>query len=129
MSLQNIGNGLKISEVDTSGLSQGEAVYRLSQVAFFTELGLVGGATGVALAIGLTILLQSLALGAFVPGAVLLTTMSVLIGLGATWLLGRVMRRVLPRLFGDWNNQALEMALVFGVFVSLLQSVFFTHGL
>jgi hypothetical protein len=129
MSLQNIGNGLKISEVDTSGLSQGEAVYRLSQVAFFTELGLVGGATGVALAIGLTILLQSLALGAFVPGAVLLTTMSVLIGLGATWLLGRVMRRVLPRLFGDWNNQALEMALVFGVFASLLQSVFFTHGL
>ena len=128
MNLQNIRD-LKMSEGDTPMLSQGGAIWRLSQVAFFTELGLVGGTAGVALAIGLTILLQSLALGAFVPGAVLLTMMSVLIGLGATWLSGRVTCRVWPRLFYDWNNQALEIALVFGVFASLLLSVFFTHGL
>ncbi len=128
MSLQNIRNDLNMSEVDAPGLSQGGAIWRLSQVAFFTELGLLGGTVGVALAIGLAILLQSL-VGAFEPGAILITMMAVVIGLGATWLLSQVMRRVWPRLFGDWNNQALEMALVFGVFASLLQSVFFTHGL
>ncbi len=128
MSLQNIRNDLKMSEVDAPGLSQGGTIWRLSQVAFFTELGLVGGTLGVALAIGLTILLQSL-VGAFEPGAILITMLAILIGLGATWLLSLVARRVWPRLFSDWNNQALQMALVFGVFASLLQSVFFTHGL
>jgi hypothetical protein len=94
-------------------------------------LGLVGGATGVALAVGLAILTQLLLPPptVFSPGAISLIATATLAGLGASWLLSWVAHRILPSLLRDSEELGLQVTLVVGVFVSLLQTLLFTRGL
>ncbi len=130
MNLQPVSEVSAASGHDAIDLSQMGALRRWSQVTICAGLGLVGGALGVALTIGLAILVQlRVTSESFAPGAMPLIVTAVLMGLGATWLLGRIMRRILPHLFYGWGSLTLETTLMFSIFTSLVQSVWFTHGL
>lgn len=104
---------------------------RLPQYVICAGLGLVGGATGVALAVGLAILTQLLLPPptVFSPSAIPLVATATLAGLGASWLLGRVAHRILPSLLRASDELGLQVTLVVGVFVSLFQTLLFTRGL
>jgi hypothetical protein len=90
-------------------------------------LGLVGGAAGVALAIGLAIAVQ-LRLppsAAFSAGVPLLMVMAAGFGLAVAWLLTRAARGVVSILSPDVRERGLQVALVFSVFSSVLQTLLF----
>ncbi|MFC1976266.1 hypothetical protein ACFLXQ_07695 [Chloroflexota bacterium] len=101
---------------------------RLLQYIICTGLGLLGGAMGVALAIGGAITIQSLLFPAaiFVPGVVPVAVAAVLIGLGVSWLFGWVANRILPGLF---YNSGLQVILIFSAFISLLETFLFLQRL
>jgi hypothetical protein len=91
---------------------------------------LVGGTTGVAVAIGLTIAIQLLlATSVFLPGLIGLTVAAALAGLGASWLFSRGARRILPDLFSQLDERAIQIIMVFSVLTSLLQTFLFTYNL
>lgn len=102
-------------------------VRQIPEYAICAGLGLLGGATGVAIAIGLVISI-SLALrptAAFSPGTVPLMVMAVVAGLGVTWLLSRGMRQVVPGLGRNWQERGLQLTLVCSAFTGLLQTILF----
>lgn len=107
-----------------------EAVWlqRLIGYALCAGMGLVSGAAGVAVTIGLIVIVQSLLFAAaiFSPGTVLIAIAASLIGLGAAWLISWVARRVLPELFTQLEERALQVIFVFSVLTSLLQTILFT---
>ena len=115
------------TEADVSDAgAQGSLLRRLSQYAACVGLGLLGGAVGVALAIGLAILIQ-LRLpppDAFTPGVIPLMVTAVLAGLGVSWLIGQVARYSWPDLLGDSPQNGLQVILVSSVFASLAQVLF-----
>ena len=93
-------------------------------------MGLVSGAVGVALTIGLVIIVQSLLFPKviFAPGTVVIAIATSLIGLGVAWLVSRVARRLLPELFAQLDERALQVIFVFSVLTSLLQTILFTSA-
>lgn len=107
-----------------------EAVWlqRLIGYSLCAGMGLVSGAAGVAVTIGLIVIVQSLLFAAaiFSPGTVLIAIAASLIGLGAAWLMNWVARRVLPELFAQFDERALQVIFVFSVLTSLLQTILFT---
>jgi hypothetical protein len=104
---------------------------RLPQYVICTGLGLVGGATGVVLAVGLAILIQLLLPPptVFSPGAIPLMVTAILSGLGVSWLLDQVARRILSSPFRNLGEQRLQVVLVFSTVTSLLQTLLFMQGL
>ena len=93
-------------------------------------IGLVGGTTGVTVAIGLTVMIQLLlATSVFLPGLIGLTIAATLAGLGASWLISRGARRILPDLFSQLDERAIQIIMVFSVLTSLLQTFLFTYNL
>jgi hypothetical protein len=104
---------------------------KLPEYTLCVILGLVGGAAGVALAIGLTILLQLL-----LPSGqglsiriVPLMVVAAIMGLMASWLLGKLIRRPSLPLRRDHYQMGLQVTLVLSVFTSLLQTLlFFLQG-
>jgi hypothetical protein len=114
-----------------SGMSGTQATVivlrRVPQYANCVGLGLLGGAIGAALAIGLAILSQLLLppSSAFSLGIVSLMVMASLAGLGASWLLCRAACPVLTDLLHDSRGKGLQMTLVISVLTSLLQILFF----
>ena len=100
---------------------------RLAQYAVCAGLGMMGGAVGVAMAIGLAILIQLLlpAWAVFSPGIIPLMVMGVVAGLGISWLFARVARHILPGLRHGSPEKELQIILVFSVFTSLLQTMLF----
>jgi hypothetical protein len=104
---------------------------RLPRYFVYAQLGLVGGAIGVMLTIGLAVIVQMLLPPAiiFSPSVILFMTIAALLSVGVSWLFGQVVPRLLPRQFYDLNEQGLQMILVFSVFASLLQTILFMNVL
>ena len=87
----------------------------------------MGGAVGVALAIGLAIVVQ-LRLPpptVFAPGVMPLMVMAVLAGLCASWLIAQAARYGLPDLMDDPSHCGTQVVLVSSVFASLALVLFF----
>lgn len=113
-----------------AGESEGQSItiwQQLSQYIISTSLGLLGGAIGVALAIGLAIVVQRLLFPAtiFLPGAILLGVVAVLSGWGVSWLLSQVARHICPDLSCNLHEKGMQMMLIFSAFTSLLQTFLF----
>jgi hypothetical protein len=106
-------------------------IRQLPQYVICVGLGLLGGATGVALALGLAILIQLLLPPptVFSPGAIPLMVMAILSGLGVSWLLDQVAHRTLSSPFRNLGEQRLQVVLVFSTATSLLQTLLLTQGL
>lgn len=108
--------------------AQGFALQQLPYYSICAGLGMLGGALGVALAIGLTILINLLLLPpfeVFAPGVIPLMAASALAGVGIAWLLGQVANFTWPGLFADLNENGLRVILVFSILGSLLQTILF----
>ena len=99
--------------------------------AFCIGLGLLSGATGVAIIIGLVIMIQELTFpgATFSPGVIGITIAATVVGLGVSWLLDRIAARFLPRLYGNLDEDRLKLVMILSVFTSLVQGLLFTHGL
>ena len=122
------------SSTTSTNKAQTHQSVTLDQVFRYTlciGLGLVGGVTGVALAIGLAIVIQALLspLETFLPGIISLAVTAVLFGLGVSWLLGQIMNRIIPDLSDDLDQQGMKIILIFSVLISLLESFLFRQGL
>jgi hypothetical protein len=104
---------------------------RLPQFIICAGIGMIGGAIGVAVAIGLAIVFQLLLFPStvFSPNVIQLTVIAILAGLGISWLLSQGADRILSGLLHDPGAQALQVVFVFSALTSLLQSFLFTHGL
>jgi len=113
---------------DVQGI--GNVLQRLPRHFIWAELGILGGATGVALAIGFVIVIQLILSPATAVSMrpIHLTIVAILLGLGSSWLLGRLIDHVMPSLFSNSVEQGLQVVLVFSIFTSLLQAFLFTHG-
>jgi hypothetical protein len=100
---------------------------QLPRYFVYAQLGLVGGAIGVMLTIGLAVIVQALLPPTiiFSPSVILLMTIAALISVGVSWLFGQAAPRLLPRQFYDLNEQGLQVILVFSVFAGLLQTILF----
>ncbi len=100
---------------------------RLPQYITCAGVGLVGGSVGVTLAIGLAIVVQLLLPppAIFSPGAIPLMVVAALAGLGVSWLLAQMARRIVPNLLHNSGEQGLQVTLVFSTFASLLQTLLF----
>jgi CBS domain containing-hemolysin-like protein len=104
---------------------------QLPRYFVYAQLGMVGGAIGVMLTIGLAVVLQALLPPTiiFSPSAIVLMTMAALISVGVSWLFGQAAPRLLPRQFYNLNEQGLQVILIFSVFASLLQTILFMNVL
>jgi hypothetical protein len=127
----NLRSSPKVLPIAEPGLSKVQAVIialqRLPQYVTCVGLGLLGGAGGLTLAIGLVIVVQLLLPPAkiFLPGAIPFIVMATAIGLGVSWLLGRATCRIFPGFLGSLGERGLQVILVFSTFTSLLQAVLF----
>jgi hypothetical protein len=123
MDMQRSYQALSATEADAK-----EAVLpRLPRYAVCVGLGLLGGAVGVALALGLAIMIQ-LRLPpptVFMPGVMPLMVTAVLAGLCASWLIGQAVRYGLPDLLDDPSHNGTQVILVSSVFASLAQVLLF----
>jgi hypothetical protein len=97
---------------------------RLSLYAFCALLGLLGGAIGVTLAVGLAVLIQVLLPppAVFAPGAIPLMLVAIMFGLGFSWLLGRVSNLSWS---ADTDPNVTRVMVIFSVLAGLLQSLLF----
>jgi ABC-type antimicrobial peptide transport system permease subunit len=97
---------------------------RLSLYAFCALLGLLGGAIGVTLAVGLAVLIQVLLPppAVFAPGAIPLMLVAIMFGLGFSWLLGRVSNLSWS---ADTDPNVMRVMVIFSVLAGLLQSLLF----
>lgn len=133
MDMQSSYKGSFRTEADRSDIgARGSALHRLPQYAVCIGLGLLGGAVGVAMAIGLAILIQLRMPppAVFAPGVIPLMITAVLAGLGTSWLIGQMARHSMARhswsdLVGDSSQHGLQVILVSSVFASLAQVLFF----
>ena len=100
---------------------------RLPRYFICAQLGLVGGAIGVMLTIGLAIIVQAFLppMVIFSPNVILLMTIAAVISVAVSWLFGQAAPRLLPHQFYDLNEQGLQVILIFSVFASLLQTILF----
>ena len=128
MNLQRGYKALFATEADASaGGAQRSVLRRLPRYAACVALGLLGGVAGVALAIGLAILVQ-LRLPpptVFAPGVIPLMVTAVLAGLGVSWLMGQMMRYSRPDRPDDSSHNGMQVILVSSVFASLAQVLLF----
>jgi hypothetical protein len=100
---------------------------QLPQYTMCAALGLLAGAMGVALTIGLAILVNLLLPPStlFAPGTIPLMVTGALAGVGFGWLLGRAANFTWPGLFEAPREKGLQVILVFSVLASLLQTLLF----
>jgi len=132
MNLQSSYKAPFTTKADESNIGSREsALHRLPLYAMCVGLGLLGGAVGVALAIGLAILIQLRIPppAVFAPGIIPLMVTAVIAGLGVSWLVGQMVRPMArhswPDLLGDSSQHGLQVILVSSVFASLAQVLFF----
>jgi len=90
---------------------------------FFAAIGMVGGALGVALTIGLMIIVAQTFTLVFDPNSYVLIGIAVLVSLGISWLVERGLRYVFPGL--NTSQQHLQVVFVFSVLVVLLEGFIF----
>ena len=109
-----------------SGLSKEYRTTQLQQglaYVFCAAIGMVGGGIGVALAIGLMIIVAEISTLVFDLNSVLLIGVAALVGLGVTWLFERMIRYLMPDLKMSQRHQ--QVIFVFSVLVVLLESFIF----
>ena len=109
-----------------SGVSKEYLVTQLQTwltYAFCAAVGMVGGGIGVALAIGLMIIVAEISTLVFDLNSVLLIGVAALFGLGVTWLFERMVRYLMPGLNMSQRHQ--QVIFVFSVLIVLLQSFIF----
>ena len=103
-------------------------IQQLYQYAICTSLGLIGGATGTAFAIGLAIIIQALLAPdtPFWPNVLLLALAATLLGWLASWLLGIIAYWTIPS-FAKCEpvKYRLHVSLIAGGLVSLVQTFLF----
>jgi hypothetical protein len=107
--------------------AQGSALRQLPMYAICVLLGLLGGAMGVALVIGLAILINLVLPPSvsFAPGVIAFMAASALAGAGITWLLGQAASFSWREIRQRSGQTGLRVMLVFSVLASLLQSLLF----
>jgi ABC-type antimicrobial peptide transport system permease subunit len=100
------------------------ALRQLARYALCVALGLLGGAIGVTLAVGLAVLIQVLLPppAVFAPGAIPLMLVAIMFGLGFSWLLGRVSNLSWS---ADTDPNVMRVMVIFSVLAGLLQSLLF----
>jgi hypothetical protein len=112
---------------------QGLAAFarQLGQYFVWASLGVIGGGLGVAIIIGLTVVIQQLfyAPMALLPDTILLTIAAVLVGLAASWLLSRAARAFWPSFRYSLTTHGLQVILVSSALTSLLENYLFMHNL
>lgn len=109
-----------------SGISRADQATQLQKwlaYIFCAAIGLVGGAIGVALTIGLMIIVTQMLAIVFEPNSYLLIGVAVLLGLGFTWLFERILRVVMPGLNLSQRHQ--QVIFVFSVLIVLLEGFIF----
>ena len=115
----------KINRMDVK-VESTSVVARLPQYILCASLGLLGGTTGVAVAVGLAIIIQLwLFPSVFAPGMVPMVFAAVLAGLIVSWLLARGGRYIFPALADDSDIYPRQMMLVLSVAISLLQTILY----
>ena len=104
---------------------------RLPQYIVCTIFGLFGGAIGVALAIGLVVVVQLFMFptAVFSPGVVPVAVAAVLFGLGISWGLGRAAYQIFPTLSENLAGRGMQVVLIFSVLASLLEAFTYMQGL
>jgi hypothetical protein len=125
MDSRSSAKSLYATEVGVSDAGAKEFVLRrLPHYIFCVWLGLLGGAIGVVLAIGLSILIQVVLPPpvVFAPGAIPLMLAAILFGLGFSWLLSQMANL---RWSEDANQNGMRVTVIFSVLTSLLQSLLF----
>ena len=90
---------------------------------FFAAIGLVGGGLGVALTIGVVIIVAQTFAVVFDPNSYVLIGIAVLFSLGISWLLERVFYHIFPGL--NTSQQQLQVVFVFSVLIVLLEGFIF----
>jgi hypothetical protein len=118
------------TELSTShGLTQ--LIQRLSQHVICLALGITGGGIGVALVIGISILIQAFRNppAAFLPNVNLVTLIAVLVSLAISWLLSLAARRLLPGFRDNFNTLSFQLILISSALTSLLENYLFMHNL
>jgi hypothetical protein len=103
--------------------------HQIPQYVICAGLGLLGGAVGVAMAIGLAIVVQLALppLTVFMPGIIPLAIVAVLAGVVVSWLFNLTVRMIWPAL--GVIEHGVQVMLVTSVLVSLLQVILFMHNL
>ena len=127
-----MNSGTTMSSLTNALTESGQAIGLQRWVGYFlgAGIGLVGGTTGVAVAIGLTVIIQLLLVNViFSPGMIGLTIAATLAGLGVSWLINRAARRIMPDLFCQPDDRAVQIIMIFSVLTSLLQTFLFTYNL
>jgi ABC-type lipoprotein release transport system permease subunit len=115
----------ELRSVET-GISRGFELSQLQRWFLYVVCaitGMIGGAIGIALAIGLMIAVVQVFDIVFEPNSYLLMGIAVLFGLGISWLLERVARTFLSVLNSSPRHQ--QVIFVFAVLIILLESIVF----
>lgn len=107
--------------------TQRSALGQIPHYVACVGLGLVGGALGVALTVGLAILIQ-LRLpppAVFAPGVIPLMVAAAILGVLVSWLLNRLASASRSGFSGDSPENSTQVVLVSSVFASLVQTLLF----
>lgn len=130
MNLSSTKSGVTNTKVSTEQKIPA-MVQRLAQQVIAVGLGILGGASGVAMALTLAIVVQ-LSLppaSSYLPGVTSTAVSASVLGVGISWLISRLAHLVIPNPSLLLTKQGLQIILVFSVLTSLLQSFLFVHGL
>ena len=119
MSVQELNS----TKTGLSTESQATQLQKWFTYIFCAAIGMVSGAMGIALTIGLMIILVQMSTIVVDPNSYVLISVAVLFGLGFSWLLERLVRFVMPGLNMSQRHQ--QVVFVFGVLTVLLEGVIF----
>jgi len=114
---------LRSAETDISKEYMVSQLQKGLAYVFCGAVGMVGGSIGVALAIGLMIIVAEQSAIVFELNSTLLIVLAALFGLGITWLLERIVHYVMTGLNMTQRHQ--QVIFVFSVLVVLLESFIF----
>lgn len=129
--LSHLSLGRQMQRVAVAGLAGlRQRAQGLSQPLIGAELGLISGAVGVALTIGLVIIIQLLLPPSiiFLPGVLPLTLAAILAGLATSWLFRRGMHHLSPHWSYERQKRLWQITPVCSICTCLLQVLLFTHG-
>ena len=101
---------------------------RLYQYIICMWLGLIGGATGTALAISVAIIVQSLQppTAVFWPRLIVIAPVAAILGWGVSWGLGKLAYRNIPSFVNNKSGEhGLQVMLVVSGLLSVLQTYLF----
>lgn len=123
MSLHSI-----ITSTNRTELNASSAIQRLIHSFIYAGFGILGGAIGTAMAIGLAIIVQLMMspTSTFWPNVTLLAIAATIIGWGVSWVLSRIAPYLASTLAGsDTAAMGLKITLVLSGLTSLLETYLF----